>query len=185
MVLVNDQVHKHRYTNSKDYCGLNWALKNQYKTCWGVRSKSHCKSDWSEQSGITKKKERKKDAHEWHMDTYDSSQKWMTKMNWSKTCKRVNFSDALVSFYNVLCSECIITQLRLAIVQAVPYCGEIWTVCLLPKWSIDFWTFSICRCIVFAAILLRPLTGGNWQKWKRVFLTCPCHEIYRDEAVGL
>ena len=30
-----------------------------------------------------------------------------------------------------------------------------------------------------------PLTGGNWQKWKRVFLTCPCHKIYRDEAVGL
>ena len=29
------------------------------------------------------------------------------------------------------------------------------------------------------------LTGGNWQKWKRVFLTCPCHEIYRDEAAGL
>ena len=29
------------------------------------------------------------------------------------------------------------------------------------------------------------LTGGNWQKWKRVFLTCPCHEIYRDEAVSL
>ena len=29
------------------------------------------------------------------------------------------------------------------------------------------------------------LTGGNRQKWKRVFLTCPCHEIYRDEAVGL
>ena len=25
----------------------------------------------------------------------------------------------------------------------------------------------------------------NWQKWKRVFLTCPCHEIYRDEAAGL
>ena len=29
------------------------------------------------------------------------------------------------------------------------------------------------------------LTGGNWQKWKRVFLPCPCHEIYRDKAVGL
>ena len=27
------------------------------------------------------------------------------------------------------------------------------------------------------------LTGGNWQKWKRVFLTCLCHKIYRDEAV--
>ena len=25
----------------------------------------------------------------------------------------------------------------------------------------------------------------NWQKWKSAFLTCPCHEIYRVEAVGL
>ena len=31
----------------------------------------------------------------------------------------------------------------------------------------------------------RPLTAHNWQTWKRVFLTCPCHKIYRDEAVGL
>ena len=37
--------------------------------------------------------------------------------------------------------------------------------------------------LILTQILL--LTGGNWQKWKRVFLTCPCHEIYRDEAVGL
>ena len=29
------------------------------------------------------------------------------------------------------------------------------------------------------------LTAHNWQKWKRVFLTYPRHEIYRDEAVGL
>ena len=29
------------------------------------------------------------------------------------------------------------------------------------------------------------LTAHNWQKWKRVFLTCPCHDIYRVEAVGL
>ena len=29
------------------------------------------------------------------------------------------------------------------------------------------------------------LTAHNWRKWKRVFLTCPCHNIYRDEAVGL
>ena len=33
--------------------------------------------------------------------------------------------------------------------------------------------------------MFSQLTGGNWQKWKRVFLTCPCHKIYRDEAVGL
>ena len=34
-------------------------------------------------------------------------------------------------------------------------------------------------------LVLSQLTAHNWQKWKRVFLTCLCHEIYRDEAVGL
>ena len=29
------------------------------------------------------------------------------------------------------------------------------------------------------------LTAHNWQKWKRVFLTRPCHNIYRDEVGGL
>ena len=37
----------------------------------------------------------------------------------------------------------------------------------------------------FKGLAEQLLTGGNWQKWKRVFLTCPCHTIYRDEAVGL
>ena len=37
----------------------------------------------------------------------------------------------------------------------------------------------------FAIQTVNPLTAHNWQKWKRVFLTCPCHKIYRDEAVGL
>ena len=32
---------------------------------------------------------------------------------------------------------------------------------------------------------LTGLMAHNWQKWKIVFLTCPHHEIYRDEAVGL
>ena len=31
----------------------------------------------------------------------------------------------------------------------------------------------------------KGLTAHNWQKWKRVFLTSHCHEIYRDETVGL
>ena len=35
------------------------------------------------------------------------------------------------------------------------------------------------------ALCMQVLTGGNWQKWKRVLLTRPCHEICRDEAVGL
>ena len=39
---------------------------------------------------------------------------------------------------------------------------------------------------LFHYICIRAfLTVHNWQKWKRVFLTCPCNEIYRDEAVGL
>ena len=29
------------------------------------------------------------------------------------------------------------------------------------------------------------LTAHNWQKWKSTFPTCHCHEIYREEAVGL
>ena len=33
--------------------------------------------------------------------------------------------------------------------------------------------------------VLVTVTAHNWQKWKRVFPTCLCQEIYRDEAVGL
>ena len=50
----------------------------------------------------------------------------------------------------------------------------------------EFYTFASMK--VYEASITNDkvrLTGGNWQKWKRVFLTCPCHEIYRDEAVGL
>ena len=42
----------------------------------------------------------------------------------------------------------------------------------LLEWSCDRWP-GIC------------LTAHNWRKWKRAFLTRPCHKIYRDEAVGL
>ena len=45
------------------------------------------------------------------------------------------------------------------------------------------WNGLLCRSSVIS--FLAWLTGGNWQKWKRVFLTCPCHKSYRDEAVGL
>ena len=44
-------------------------------------------------------------------------------------------------------------------------------------------TFFVLNLTTFK--LKSTLTGGNWQKWKRVFLTCPCHEIYKDEAVDL
>ena len=46
---------------------------------------------------------------------------------------------------------------------------------------------ALLMCLILLAIKQSYLclTAHNWQKWKRVFLTCPCHEIYRDEAVGL
>ena len=34
--------------------------------------------------------------------------------------------------------------------------------------------------------ILQPvLTAHSWKIWKTVFLTCPWHEIYRNEEVGL
>ena len=43
----------------------------------------------------------------------------------------------------------------------------------------------ICDQYPNAALILNGLTAHNWQKRKRVFLTFPCHKIYRDEEVGL
>ena len=61
--------------------------------------------------------------------------------------------------------------------------GLSWTTALSVNWvaaqpklsSVNSWRFQYES----------SLTAHNWQKWKRVFLTCLCHEIYRDEAVGL
>ena len=48
---------------------------------------------------------------------------------------------------------------------------------------------TVCDLTSMARILERgiTLTTHNWQKWKRVFLTCPCHKIIgtSHEAVGL
>ena len=40
-------------------------------------------------------------------------------------------------------------------------------------------------CVEFKWNRPLSLTAHNWQKWKRVFLACRCHKIYRDEALGL
>ena len=45
--------------------------------------------------------------------------------------------------------------------------------------------YSFFSALKWHLIYQTWLTGGNWQKWKRVFLTCPFQKIYRDEAVGL
>ena len=50
--------------------------------------------------------------------------------------------------------------------------------------SIVMWMYEIS--IIYRLLSkYTHLTAHNWKKSKRVFLTCPCHEIYRDEAVGL
>ena len=46
-------------------------------------------------------------------------------------------------------------------------------------------TFSPIQVRYLYLLMTYLLTAHNWQKWKRVFLTCPCHEIYRVESVGL
>ena len=38
---------------------------------------------------------------------------------------------------------------------------------------------------LFWILQLYCLTAHKWQIWKRVFLSCYCHEIYKIEAVGL
>ena len=55
------------------------------------------------------------------------------------------------------------------------------------EWGVLFSKSEKYMNVVYnnAKWVFTALTGGNWQKWKRVFLTCPCHEFYRDEAVGL
>ena len=49
--------------------------------------------------------------------------------------------------------------------------------------------FKIDSIFLFLNLELKlqstKLTAHNWQNWKRVLLTSPCHDIYRDEAVGL
>ena len=60
-------------------------------------------------------------------------------------------------------------------VKTIPFCQN-------PKiiWGNGFMDVKFFKIMLYFA-----LTAHNWQKWKRVFLACPCHKIYRDEAVGV
>ena len=56
--------------------------------------------------------------------------------------------------------------------------------------SLGLFSFQLndVLCInIFASqyLIMIVLTAHSWQKWKRVYPTCPCHKIYGDEAVGL
>ena len=40
-------------------------------------------------------------------------------------------------------------------------------------------------CLLATVRTLKHVKRSQLAKMKRVFLTCPCHKIYRDEAVGV
>ena len=66
----------------------------------------------------------------------------------------------------------------------------VFTICVVSKsLKVERFVYYISWYILLYRIydvkLFDWLTAHNWQYWKRVFLTCPCHKIYRDEAVGL
>ena len=80
------------------------------------------------------------------------------------------------------------------------FTGSKWPLALSGKYFFFFFFFLRFCYFFFPALsaVMMPLcrwqpvfrffltlTAHNWQKWKRVFLTCPCHKIYRDEGVGL
>ena len=54
--------------------------------------------------------------------------------------------------------------------------------CTRPPFPVEIDTAAERRKLQYRVM---TFNAHNWQKWKRVFLTCPCHKIYRDEAVGL
>ena len=62
------------------------------------------------------------------------------------------------------------------------------TLCTEVYGELPFWVPVYpppCRPLILKSLATPLLTAHNWQKWKRIFLTCPCHKIDRDEAVGL
>ena len=72
--------------------------------------------------------------------------------------------------------------------QKPPFCLKLST---HGQKSVLSWSISMSRILGYTFIFKQwkrtthDLMAHNWQKWKRVFLTCPCHKIYRDEAVVL
>ena len=88
---------------------------------------------------------------------------------------------SLTYTYKLFCSPYWFFSLRTNFTKI-----RIYPVWFLLAWLRVFWFLSRhCRAINKYHHDEQNLTAHNWQKWKRVFLTCPCHEIYRDEAVGL
>ena len=59
---------------------------------------------------------------------------------------------------------------------------------ILNSWYYSQRNGHICCCqksIWTQHVMWLHLTAHNWRKWKCRFLTCPCHKIYRVEAVGV
>ena len=115
---------------------------------------------------------------------------WVESSNkrnlFNQTLKKKKLEDYHVSSWDYECE--ILPSIRCAISGL----GYLWPTSRMWPASNIFtvrktsWKGQIMpRFVPCVRILAVALTAHNWQNWKRVFLTCPCHKIYKDEAVGL
>ena len=61
----------------------------------------------------------------------------------------------------------------------------LWRHCYFIRWMFVLILVCMVNGVTEKGLIRPRLTAHNWQNWKRLFLTCPCHEIYKDETVGL
>ena len=86
----------------------------------------------------------------------------------------VLFGRKFINIYKLFCSPYWFFSLRTNLYKNTNLS------CLVSPWR-DSGCFDFqsrhCRAINKYHHDEQNLTAHNWQKWKRVFLTCPCHEI--------
>ena len=102
----------------------------------------------------------------------------------SSKCRLILIEDAVKDNYSSLVIHAFFTWKKLRLTYDM-----ICTIGIVQSLTMttvnDNCTFT-CMCLSVLRLFLLGdwLTAHNWQNWKRVFLTFPCHEIYKDEAVG-
>ena len=84
-------------------------------------------------------------------------------------------------------TSCTLSLSRVTVYLCIIHAILCLIACLLMPLEWHSPSNTLVKCFVYNkyGFYESPLTAHNLQKWKRVFLTSPCHEIYRDEAVGL
>ena len=107
--------------------------------------------------------------------------------------KNLNFKHFWIIFFFL--NFDLLSALNIRFERVKTHQSKCWCWFGFDKKSNTFWTKIICCYMLLpenslyldhrmSKLKLHPLTAHNWQKWKRVFLTCPCHKFFRNEAVG-